>query len=135
MTKNKIREEDVRDEEIQLEVDENAFEGPFTCCDTKTEKTTKKRKYKGLEYTYEVWECPNCGEEYLDPEQASRLEKFWIIEMLLEDKEITIERSLNYDGKNYFFRFPKDLTQNWNKEGKVKIKVLEPDKFLVEIEQ
>ena len=54
---------------------------------------------------------------------------------LLEDNLISIERNMNYDGKAYFFRFPKELTQDVHKNDLVDIKLLTPDgkMFLVEI--
>ena len=51
--------------------------------------------------------------------------------MLLEGKAPKMERSLNYDGKTYFVRFPKDLTGSWNKRKKKAI--ITPEKYLVEI--
>ena len=55
--------------------------------------------------------------------------------MLLEGKCLKIERALNYDGKAYFVRFPKDLTGAWAKKKKAIITMLTPEKFLVEIAQ
>ncbi len=40
---------------------------------------------------------------------------------LLEDKVITIERNMNYDGKTFFFRFPKELTKDLHKDDLVDI--------------
>ncbi len=63
------------------------------------------------------------------------MEKFWIIKGLLEDALITMERTLNFDGKTFFFRFPKELTKNVHKGDTAGIKLLTADgkKFLVEI--
>ncbi len=68
-------------------------------------------------------------------EQAKRYEKFLIIKKLMDDKLIRIERNMNYDGKTYFFRFPKELTGDWNKGSLADIKLLSPEgkMFLVEI--
>ena len=58
-----------------------------------------------------------------------------IIKKLLEDNLIAIERNMNYDGKIFFFRFPKELINNLRKEDLAEIKLLTPDgkMFLVEI--
>ena len=53
--------------------------------------------------------------------------------MLFEGKAPTMERSINYDGKAYFVRFPKDLTGSWNKGKKATITMLTPEKYFVEI--
>lgn len=120
-------------EEVHFEIDKNAFKGPFTCCKKKTRKTTKKTVYKGLEFQHEVWQCSRCKKEYLDLEQSKRMETFWTMKQLLDDKLITMERSINFDGKTYFFRFPKEISQNWGKGRHVDIKLLTPEKFLVEV--
>ena len=92
----------------------------------------KKISYGDLDFTYNIWQCKK---EYLDFEQARKYEKFLIMKKVLQDKLITIERSMNYDGKTFFFRFPKELTGNLHKEDLVDIKLLSTDgrMFLVEI--
>ena len=138
MKKGLQEEEDIREEdiigEVHFEIDKNAFKGPFTCCSQKTKSAIKNISIKGPQFTYDVWRCGKCGKEYLDTKQAGIMEKFWGIRMLLEGKAPTMERSLNYDGKAYFVRFPKDLTGSWNK-GKKKaiITMLTPEKYFVEI--
>ena len=56
---------------------------------------------------------------------------------ILQDNLITIERNMNYDGKTYFFRFPKELTKDLHKTDLVDIKLLSTDgrMFLVEIKR
>ncbi len=118
---------------MHFEIDKNAFKGPFTCCGQKTRRAIKKVSIKGLQFTYDAWRCSKCGKEYLDTKQAGIMEKFWGMQMLLEGKAPTMERSLNYDGKAYFVRFPKDLTGSWNKGKKATITMLTPEKYFVEI--
>ena len=129
-----IKEEDII-EEVHFEIDKNAFKGPFTCCGRKTKKAVKGMSLKGQKVTYGVWKCSKCGEEYLDSDQAEKLENIWAIQKFLEGKSPTMERSLNYDGKTYFVRFPKDLTANWAKQKKEKARLtmLSPDRYLVEV--
>jgi len=92
----------------------------------------KKISYGDLDFTYNIWQCKK---EYLDFEQARKYEKFLIMKKVLQDKLITIEGSMNYDGKTFFFRFPKELTGNLHKEDLVDIKLLSTDgrMFLVEV--
>ena len=131
-----IKEEDIG-EEVHFEIDKDAFKGPFICHDKKTILEDKKVSFNDIEFTYSVWKCSKCNKEYLDSEQGRRFEKFLIIKKLLEGSLITIERNMNYDGKTYFFRFPKELTNNLHKEDLVDIKLLSTDgrMFLVEIKR
>lgn len=129
-----IEEEDLS-EEVKFEIDKDAFKGPFTCHGRKTILEDKKVFFNNLNFNYSVWKCKKCGKEYLDSEQGRKFEKFLIIKKLLEDELITIERNMNYDGKTYFFRFPKELTKGLHKNDLVDIKLLTPNgkMFLVEI--
>lgn len=139
MKRNVPKEDDIKEEdiieEVHFEIDKNAFKGPFTCCGRKTKEATKSVSLKGQKVTYEVWKCGKCGEEYLESRQAEKLENIWAIQKFLEGKAPSMERSLNFDGKTYFVRFPKDLTANWamQKKGKAVMTMLTPEKYLVEI--
>ncbi len=129
-----IKEEDLV-EDVKFEIDKDAFKGHFICHNSKTILENKKVSFNGLEFTYSVWKCKKCKKEYLDSEQGRRFEKFLIIKKLLEDNLLTIERNMNFDGKTYFFRFPKELTGNLSKSSMVDIKLLSTNgrMFLVEI--
>ena len=123
--------------EVKFKIDENSFKGgmPFKCHGKNSILINKKVSFNGFEFTYPVWQCSKCKKEFLDFEQAKRYEKFLIMKKLSEEEPITIERSMNYDGKTFFFRFPKELTGNLHKEDLVDIKLLSTDgrMFLVEI--
>jgi len=77
--------------------------------------------------------CQNCGEEYVDNLQAKKLETIWAVEKLMRDDVLCMERSLNYDGKMFFLRFPKELTKNWHKGGNACIKMIDTKRLIVEI--
>ncbi|MBI2143939.1 hypothetical protein HYU17_02190 [Candidatus Woesearchaeota archaeon] len=129
-----IKEEDIIGE-VHVTIASDAFSKPITCCSRKTKKATKGMSLKGQKVTYDVWKCGKCEEEYLDSQQAEKLEDIWAIQKFLEGKSPTMERSLNYDGKTYFVRFPKDLTAGWAKQKKEKARLtmLSPDRYLVEV--
>ena len=129
-----LKEEDIG-EEVKFKIDKDAFKAPFICHGKKTDLVNKKLSVEGIGFNYSVWQCKKCKKEYLDSEQGRKLEKFWMFKGLLEDNLITIERSMNYDGKTFFFRFPKELTKNLHKDDLVDIKLLSPEgkMFLVEI--
>lgn len=127
-----IREEDIIGE-VKVTIAKDAFKGPFTCCGRKTKLTTKKTSYFGLDASYEAWKCTKCGKEYLETDQSKKLQKIWTLQMLVEERAPTMERSLNYDGKTFFVRFPKDLTSGWKGKEKARMTMLTPEKYLVEI--
>ena len=129
-----IKEEDLG-EEVKFEIDKDAFKGPFTCHNKKTVLENKKISFHNLDFNYSVWKCSKCKKEYLDTDQGRKLERFWMFRDMLKDKLITMERNMNFDGKTYFFRFPKELNSNLHKEDLVDIKLLSPNGnlFLVEI--
>jgi len=118
-------------EKMKFEIDKDAFKGPFKC-HVKTKLTNKKISVDGNVFSYTVWRCPKCSKEYLDTSQAKRLEVIWTFEKLLNDDALCMERSLNYDGKMFFLRFPKELSKNWHK-GKACIKMIDTKRFVVEI--
>ncbi len=128
-----IREEDIK-EEVKFEIDKNSFKGPFTCHGKKTKLIQKKISWHGLEITYKSWYCTRCKKEYLDADQGRKLEKFWILRDLLDDKMISVERTMNFDGKTFFFRFPKEMAQKYRKGDVADIKLLRPDGRLMVVE-
>ena len=118
---------------VHFTISKHAFQGPFTCHRRKTNLVQKIMRYAGLQYQYAVWECPVCKKELLDVAQANHLESFWMIQHILENKLISIERTINYDGKTFFVRFPTSITQNWKKHETAEIKILGPRKMLIEV--
>ncbi|MBI2134969.1 hypothetical protein HYU09_03185 [Candidatus Woesearchaeota archaeon] len=124
-------------EEVKLKIDESSFKGgvPFKCHGKNSILIDKRVSFNDFEFTYPAWQCSKCKKEFLDFEQAKRYEKFLIMKRSLEQNLITIERNMNFDGKTFFFRFPKELTNNLSKKDLVDIKLLTPDgrMFLVEI--
>ena len=129
-----IKEEDLG-KEVKFQIDKNAFNVHFMCHNKKTILQDKVVSFNDMQFNYSVWVCKTCKKEYLDSKQGKKFEKFLIMRKLLEDNLISIERNMNYDGKAYFFRFPKELTQDVHKNDLVDIKLLTPDgkMFLVEI--
>jgi len=120
-------------EAVHFEIDKDAFKGPFTCCGRTTKKVIKRTSYAGLEATYEAWKCTKCGKDYLEGDQSKKLEKIWALQLFLEGRAPKVQRSINYDGKTFFVRFPKDLTGTWTKKKKALLTMLTPQKYLVEI--
>ena len=132
MKKDDIREEDLI-EEVKFEIDKDAFSGPFKCHNANTKLADKKLSVNGNVFSYKVWKCAKCGKEYLDTEQAKRLEDIWTIEKLLKDEALAMKRSVNFDGKMFFIRFPKEFTKKWKRGQHADIKFVDSKRFIVEI--
>ncbi|MEK6903931.1 MAG: hypothetical protein AABW64_04790 [Nanoarchaeota archaeon] len=128
-----LKEDDLL-EQVEVTVKEDAFKGPFICCNKVTTKEKKIFALRGIEFTYEVWRCPRCNKEYLDNVQGRRFDKLLLIQKLLNEDLITVERSVNFDGKTFFVRFPKEMTQKWEKGSHAHIKVLGPAEYLIKVE-
>ena len=61
------------------------------------------------------------------------MEDIWTVEKFLKDDVITMKRSLNYDGKMFFLRFPIELTKKWKKGQFVDITPIDSNRFIVEV--
>ncbi len=118
---------------VEFEVDREAFSGPFRCHGTETKLIPKKISVNGNVFAYSAWKCGKCKKEFLDSSQAKKLETIWTMEKMLKDNLLIMKRSLNYDGKMFFLRFPKELTKKWKKGQNADIKFLDTNKFIVEI--
>lgn len=128
-----VREEDLI-EKVDFNIDKDAFKGPFICCNKETVKKAKVFSIRNINFNYEVWHCNECGADYLDSSQGKIFDKILIIEKLFNNQLIDLERSVNFDGKTFFVRFPKELTRQWKKRSHAHIKVLGPDEYLVKVE-
>lgn len=112
---------------------DNKYQAPFRCCYEPAKKVIKKMSYNGLDYSNDIWQCGVCGKEFIDSQQAQKMEKFLFIEKLLNGNLISMKRKMNFDGKTFFFRFPKEISQNWGRDSSAEIKIVTPETFLVEV--
>lgn len=126
------KEEDLI-KEVKFEIDKDAFKGPFVCHNSETKKIKKIISINGFDFKYEAWHCNKCKKDFLDTDQAKRLENIWTIEKILDNKLISIERNVNFDGKTFFVRFPVEITKKWHKGVRADIKLLSPEEFFVKI--
>ena len=124
-----------KQEKIVVGKDNKSKSAPFRCCYEPAKKTIKRMSYNGLDYAHDIWQCGVCGKEYIDSQQAQKMEKFLFIEKLLNGNLISMKRKMNFDGKAFFFRFPKEISQNWGRESSAEIKIVTPETFLVEIKK
>lgn len=115
-----LRPEDIEDEDIKIEIDKDAFKGPLICtkCNRKMNKVITDFDLPGGEITLhlEVYRCEKCNREYLSGDQAEKFDNMLIlIDAIRHRSKFKFERAANYDGKNWFIRFPRDITKNWDK--------------------
>ena len=116
-----IGPEDLEEGEIEVDIDKDAFKGPLVCaeCNKKMQKTIINLNLPGKAITLhlEAYRCIKCNKEYLSGDQAEKFDNMLVlIDALKQQPKFKFERAANYDGKNWFIRFPSDLTKKWNKQ-------------------
>ncbi|MBS3156736.1 hypothetical protein J4442_01010 [Candidatus Woesearchaeota archaeon] len=115
-----LKPEDLENEEVELEIDKDAFKGPLICktCNKKMQNTVIDFDLPGKEVTLhlEAFKCTKCNKESLSGDQAEKFDKMLVlIDALKQKTKFKFERAANYDGKTWFVRFPNDLTKTWDK--------------------
>jgi hypothetical protein len=87
------------------------------------------------EYIYaklDGFECPKCGKRYLGLHEAKKMDKAMLLAKALSGN-FTMERKLSFDGDNFTFRIPKELTKKVSKR-KVEITPLGSNEFCAMVE-
>ena len=134
-----IKEEDIKGE-VEFTFSKKAFESENIYC----YKCKKKTKKVGIEMSLpnnylsvrlNVFRCSICNKDYLNFEEAGKLDKLLVLSSLIEKKGVGYKRSLNFDGDNIFIRFPNELTKGVNKNSKADIIPISMDEFLVRLEK
>ena len=59
-----------------------------------------------------IFRCRKCGEEGMGMDEAKKLDRALMLNRLLSKKAVKFKRKLSFDGDNYTFRLPSELTQN-----------------------
>lgn len=59
-----------------------------------------------------VFRCPKCKEEGMGLDEAKKLDRALMLNRLISKKTVKFKRKLSFDGDNYTFRLPSELTQN-----------------------
>ncbi len=76
--------------------------------------------------------CPRCGIQFFGLKDGAKLDRARAIAGTLDNKFL-LERRLSFDGDNYTFRVPKELTRTVKKR-RIHITPLGPNKFLARVE-
>lgn len=116
-----LKPEDLTDEEVEIGIDKDAFKGPLTCtrCDKEMRKVSIDFDLPREPITLhlEAYRCTSCNKEYLSGEQAEKFDELLtLLDAFKQQPKVKFERAANYDGKNWFIRFPTDLTKKWNRK-------------------
>lgn len=59
-----------------------------------------------------IFRCPRCEEEGMGIDEAKKLDRALMLNRLISKKAVKFKRKLSFDGDNYTFRLPSELTQN-----------------------
>ncbi len=111
--------EDLEEEEVDVKIDKNSFDDKIIHCD-KCEEIMEKKDLEieipnsSLLMKIEVFECKKCKKQYLNGEQADKLDRALSIGKVIERKGMKYERAGNFDGNNVFVRFPAQMIKEKN---------------------
>lgn len=135
-----LKPEDLEEGELKIELTEDAFEAPLTCtsCNKKMEKVMIDFELPGREITMhlEAYRCKKCRKEYLSGQQAEKFDAMLsILDAMKQQAKIKFERAANFDGKNWFIRFPSDLTKSWDKHMETEIIPITQKDFLIHLKR
>lgn len=81
----------------------------------------------------DVFKCDSCKKEYLNFEEAKKLDKALIISRLMSEDRYRIKKSLSFDGNNYIFRIPVDIARNLGKNPNVEMVPISSKDILIHI--
>ena len=77
-----------------------------------------------------VFRCPKCKEEMIGLDEAKKLDRALVVNRLLsQEHSFSFKRRLSFDGNNYIFRLPSELTKG--KHTEVRIIPLESNEALI----
>ena len=120
---------------MQLKIEKQAFEpSSLTCskCQIEMKKTEMDINLEGgIFIKLSGFECSKCKKRYLGLGESRKLDKAMILSRI-EKGGFKMERSLSFDGDNYTFRVPKDLTHNVHKK-KIEIMPLGAGDFIASV--
>jgi len=133
-----LKPEDVEGKEIKIKVLKGAFGGQFHCQKC---RIIMKRAHADIDLPdgeltlhMEAYKCPKCGREKLSGEQAEKLDQYLtLIDALKNKAKFRFRRAMNFDGNNWFVRFPNELTQEWKKNIESDIVPLTASDYLIHL--
>ena len=127
-------------EEAEFTFDKDAFKTKEFHCDACNKKMSlvdieMDLPNSPIKIKLKVFRCGKCGKEYLNFEEADKLGKALQISKFIGDSSYKIRRSLSFDGDNYIFRIPVDMTRNLGKKPYVDMIPLSSKDFILHLER
>lgn len=131
---NKLKLEEMED--VDFKIDEKAFKREVLYCD-KCDKRLKKAETEimldqNVSINLNSFRCPKCGKDYLNFEEAKKLDKALILNRLISEKGFSLKRKLSFDGDNSILRIPTDLLKGNGKQV-ADIKPLSTKQYLISV--
>ena len=121
-------------EDVKVTFSKKAFAPKVMYCDkdnTKLKSVNIEMSIsKFIKVKLNVFRCSKCKEEGMGLDEAKKLDRALLLNRLLEKKAFKFKRKLSFDGDNYTFRLPSELTQNL-KSKEVEITPLESGKIIL----
>ncbi len=82
-----------------------------------------------------VFKCGKCRKEYLNFEEAKKLGHALALSKAMRQEGYKIRKSLSFDGDNYVFRIPVDITRNLGKNPHADLVPLSSKELLIHIDK
>lgn len=133
-----LKPEDIEKEDIKIKIAKGAFKGSISCqkCKIRMKKIASDIDIPDGDITIhiETYKCPKCGVERLSGEQAEKLDYFMtMVDAIKNRAKFKFRRAMNFDGHNWFVRFPNELTYDWKKKVKTDIVPLTTSDYLIHL--
>ena len=100
--------------------DKEAFKAKSLHCDNCNVEMKQARIEMNLPDSFlsvklNVFRCAKCKKEYLNFEEARKLDRALLISRMTSYDGFKIRKSLSFDGDNYIFRIPVDVARSLGK--------------------
>lgn len=103
-------------EDVKVTFGKDAFKPEVMYCD-KCDLRMKKVSMdmsisSDIKIKLDMFRCPKCKEEGIGLDEAKKLDKALVMSRLLSNNySFSFRRKLSFDGDNYIFRLPSELTK------------------------
>src|SRR3989344_3050748 len=102
-------------EDVKITFGKSAFAPKAMHCDnddSKMERAAIEMPISGdIKVKLNVFRCPKCNEEMLGFDEAKKLDRVLVMSRIMSEKSFSFKRRLSYDGDNFIFRLPNELTK------------------------
>ena len=135
--KNEINLEEL--EAVNVRFAKDAFKAKSLHCGTCQRKTkrvsTEIIMPSGfVSIRLDVWRCSKCKKEYLNFEEAKKLDRALIISRAMAPEAFSTKRALSFDGDNYIVRIPADVARNLGKKPHADLTPLSSRELLIHLD-